>query len=144
MSDFDFKGAVTLATQWGHNGALGFRYCDHGDAWVLLALDYDESLIGNADTGVMASGPIVSLMDMASGASVWLRHRRFIRSATLDLRIDYMRPAVPGRTIYGRAECYRTTRRIAFVRGQAYDDDPADPVAHIAGTFMIMEEARPA
>lgn len=142
MSEFDFRGAVMLATRMGHNGALGFRYCDHGENWVTLALDYDESLVGNEETGVMASGPIISLMDMASGASVWLRYGRFIPSATLDLRIDYMRPAVPSRTIYGRAECYRATRRIAFIRGQAHDGDAADPVAHVAGTFMIMEEQR--
>jgi acyl-coenzyme A thioesterase PaaI-like protein len=35
-------------------------------------------------------------------------------------------------------ECYRRTRSAAFVRGIAYDDDPADPVAHVAGVFMTI------
>lgn len=57
--------------------------------------------------------------------------------ATLDLRVDYLRPATPGKTVIGRGECYRITRAIGFVRGQAHDGDPADPLAHVAGTFMF-------
>ncbi len=38
----------------------------------------------------------------------------------------------------GRGECYRITRSIAFVRGQAHDGDPGDPLAHVAGTFMVV------
>ena len=38
----------------------------------------------------------------------------------------------------GRVECYRITRSAAFVRGIAYDDDPEDPVAHVAGCFMTI------
>jgi len=57
---------------------------------------------------------------------------------TLDLRVDYLRPAVPERTVIGRGECYRLTRSIAFVRGIAHDGDPNDPVAHVAGTFIGM------
>jgi acyl-coenzyme A thioesterase PaaI-like protein len=57
----------------------------------------------------------------------------------LDLRVDYLRPALPGRTVIGRGECYRLTRAISFIRGQAHDGDPADPLAHVAGTFMNVE-----
>ena len=39
----------------------------------------------------------------------------------------------------GHGECYRITRSISFVRGQAHDGDPADPLAHVAGTFMFLE-----
>ena len=49
---------------------------------------------------------------------------------------DYMRAAEPGRTVIGRGECYKLTRTIAFIRGIAHDGDPADPVAHVTGTFM--------
>ncbi|SNS39048.1 uncharacterized domain 1-containing protein [Sphingomonas laterariae] len=124
----------------GHNGAMGIRYVNHGDDWVELALDYDDRLIGNADTGVLASGPIFALMDMATSMAIWRRTNIFRPQATLDMRVDYLRPAVPGRTVFGRGECYRVTRRIAFVRGQAHDGDPADPVAHVAGTFMFTDE----
>jgi acyl-coenzyme A thioesterase PaaI-like protein len=60
----------------------------------------------------------------------------FRPQATLDLRVDYLRPAVPGRAVIGRGSCYRMTRSIAFVRGFAHDGDPDDPVANVTGTFM--------
>ncbi|MDB5679559.1 PaaI family thioesterase [Sphingomonas bacterium] len=123
----------------GHGGALGIRYEAHGEDWAELALPYDEKLVGNLGTGVVASGPILSLMDMATSMGVWLRADAFVAHATLDLRVDYLRPATPGKTVIGRGECYRLTRSIAFVRGAAHDGDPNDPLAHVAGTFMAPE-----
>ncbi|TKD52362.1 PaaI family thioesterase [Sphingomonas baiyangensis] len=116
---------------------LGVRYERHAADWCELALPYDARLIGQPDTGVMASGAIIALMDMATSCAVWIRRGGFVPQATLDLRVDYLRPATPGRTVIGRGECYRLTRSIAFVRGQAHDGDADDPLAHVAGTFMF-------
>ena len=125
----------------GHAVALGFRYAGHGEDWCALALDYDRRLISDVTTGVLASGPIVSLMDMAAGCAIWLKRGARLRpQMTLDLRLDYLRPARPRETVIGRAECYRLTRRIAFVRGIAHDGDPADPIAHLAGSFILVDE----
>jgi uncharacterized protein (TIGR00369 family) len=123
----------------GHGGRLGIVYHDHGDDWAELALPYHSDLIGDEASGVIASGPILALMDMATSVGVWRRLDAFKGHATLDLRIDYLRPARPGQTVIGRGECYRITRSIAFVRGQAHDGDPNDPLAHVAGTFMAVE-----
>ena len=123
-----------------HGSRLGVGYRAHGADWAELELPYRQDLIGDPTTGVLASGPILALMDMAAAISVWLKVGAFRHQATLDLRIDYLRPATPGRTVIGRAECYRITRSIAFVRGQAHDGDPSDPLAHVAGTFMATED----
>jgi len=133
---FHFDPARFLNSRLGHGGAIGIGYRAHGPDWAELELPYDERLIGNIDTGVIASGPILSMMDMATSLAVWLRADAFVAHATLDLRVDYLRPATPGKTVIGRGECYRLTRSIAFVRGQAHDGDPSDPLAHVAGTFM--------
>lgn len=121
----------------GHGGALGITYHAHGTDWAELALPWHAALVGDPDTGVLASGPIIALMDMATSFSVWLKRGGFVPHATLDLRVDYLRPARPGQTVIGRGECYRLTRTISFVRGQAHDGDPADPLAHVAGIFML-------
>ncbi|MES2337857.1 MAG: PaaI family thioesterase [Pseudomonadota bacterium] len=130
-----FKRAST-----GHHGsALGIVYHAHGDDWVELALPYAADQVGDIASGVIASGPVVTLLDQATSAAVWQRRGGFRPHATLDLRIDYLRAATPGRTVIGRGECYRLTRSIAFVRGVAHDGDPADPLAHVAGTFMVTQ-----
>jgi uncharacterized protein (TIGR00369 family) len=136
---FDPQLFTRYASRVGHGGALGIHYSGHGEDWVELGLDYREALVGVAETGVLASGPIVSLMDMAASMAVWVRLGRFRHQATLDMRVDYLRPAEPGRTIVGRAECYRATKSVGFVRGLAHDGDPADPVAHVAATFIATE-----
>jgi uncharacterized protein (TIGR00369 family) len=135
---FDPK-AVFSGRFGGHGGRLGIVYHDHGDDWAALALPYHSDLIGDEASGVIASGPILALMDMATSVAVWRKLDAFKGHATLDLRIDYLRPARPGHTVIGRGECYRITRSIAFVRGQAHDGDPDDPLAHVAGTFMAVE-----
>lgn len=124
-----------------HGGALGIGYRAHGEDWVELALPYAPEQIGDVASGVIASGPIITLLDQATSAAVWLKRRGFLPHATLDLRIDYLRAATPGRTVIGRGTCYRLTRSIAFVRGTAHDGDPDDPLAHVAGTFMVTDAA---
>ena len=139
MPAFDPKLFLSYVRKLGHGGALGIDYRDHGGDWAELGLPYDERLVGMPDSGIIASGPIISLMDMATSLAIWIRLGRFRPQATLDLRIDYLRPAVPGRDIVGRGECYRATRSVGFVRGLAHDGDPSDPVAHVTGTFMATD-----
>lgn len=134
---FDPERFTVFAGRVGHGGALGILYVGHGRDWVELGLDYDEKLVGTAETRVIASGPIVSLMDMATSMAVWVKLDAFRPQATLDMRVDYLRPAAPGKRIVGRGECYRTTRSVGFVRGLAHDGDPGDPVAHVTATFMF-------
>lgn len=120
----------------GHGGRLGQHYHAHGDDWIEVAQPWHADLVGDEDSGVIASGPIIALMDIATSLAVWHRVRGFVAHATLDLRIDYLRPARPHQTVIGRGECLRITRSIAFTRGIAHDGDPDDPVAHVAATFM--------
>ena len=121
-----------------HPGWLGLEYSAHGDDWVELKLPWDEKLLGEPDRPVLASGPIVSLMDMASGMSIWNARGVFMPVATLDLRMDYQRPAKERSAVWGRAQCYRITKSAAFVRGSAHDGDPEDTVATMAAVFMTL------
>jgi uncharacterized protein (TIGR00369 family) len=139
MKGFDPKLFTSYASQVGHGGALGIDYVGHGEDWVELGLDYQEKLIGVRKSGVIASGPIISLMDMATSMAIWVKLDRFRHQATLDLRIDYLRPSTPGKRIVGRGECYAITNSVGFVRGVAHNGDAGDPVAHVAATFMFIQ-----
>lgn len=137
---FDARGFMKLVRRVGHGAALGIDYVAHGEDWAELVLPYSPTLVGDERSGILASGPIVSLMDMATSVAIWVRIGRFRHQATLDMRVDYLRPAKPGLAVYGRGECYRTTKSISFVRGVAHDGDANDPVAHVAATFMATGE----
>ena len=130
--------ASHMLAQAGHNGWLGLKYHAHGENWVELKLPWREDLVGGTGGEVLASGPIISLMDMTSGMSIWTTTKAFTPIATLDLRVDYQRPAKPHSAVIGHVECYKMTRSAAFVRGFAHDGRADDPVAHIAGVFMTI------
>ena len=124
-----------------HNRALGIEIVDVGPSEALFRLPYDEKLVGNPDTGVLHGGAITALLDGASGAAVFTALVEIVPIATLDLRIDYLRPAETGQAVIGRATCYKMTRNVAFTRAVAYHTDPADPIAHSVGTFMVSTKA---
>ena len=137
--DFDPVRFISAMARSGHNGLVGLEYSAHGDNWCQLALPWREDLVGDTATGIVASGPIITMMDMATSISIWLKSGIFRPQATLDLRVDYLRAAEPGKTVVGRGECYKVTRSIAFIRGEAHDGDPARPLAHVAGTYIFTD-----
>jgi len=137
-TEFDPARAAAFALKHGHSGWLGMQFREVGEDWAELELPWREDLVGESDRPVLASGPIISLMDMASGLCIWTKMKSFQAIATLDLRVDYQRPARERHNVIGRAECYRLTKSAAFVRGIAHDGDPDDPVANIAAVFMAL------
>ena len=127
----------TLIAHVPHARRLGMQVVNAapGEAW--LKVPYSTELIGNPDTGVIHGGVITSVLDNASGMAVQFSLPERMAIATLDLRIDYMKPATPNEDLIAHAHCYKVTKNIAFVRGTAYHQSPDDPIATSVGTFML-------
>jgi uncharacterized protein (TIGR00369 family) len=121
--------------------ALGLVTLEIGNAVAILRAPYRPEIVGDPETGVIAGGVVTTLLDHASGQAVHASLSQWTSIATLDLRIDYMRPAEPGRDLLARAHCYKVTRSVAFVRAVAYEDDPDDPVAAAQAAFMLDSSA---
>ena len=122
--------------------SLGFEFLDSTDGRLRMRTPYAEHLVGDPDTGVIHGGVITAMLDNACGRAVHLARVSAGRDeegaiATLDLRIDYMSSAEPGKDLYGEAHCYRLTHNVAFVRATAYTESVDKPVASAVGAFML-------
>jgi uncharacterized protein (TIGR00369 family) len=129
--------AAAFMTSMPHCRELGMRMDSIGGAAATMSMGYDPRFVGDPATGVIHGGAVSALMDTACGGAVMAHADRPVSTATIDLRIDYMRAAVPGQRITARAECYHMTRNVAFVRATAWDDDTARPVATATGAFTV-------
>ena len=120
-----------------HARAVGMTLERIGDGMAVITMPYDPRLIGDPSTGVIHGGAVSTLMDTCGGAAVMSHPSSPGGTATIDLRIDYMRAATPERTLTAKATCYHITRSVAFVRAVAHDGDEADAVACATGAFTV-------
>ena len=120
-----------------HARALGMDLISVENGTAVISMPYAENLVGDPQTGVVHGGAVSALMDTCCGAAVMSHPRNMTHTATIDLRIEYLRPASPGQTITTTATCYHVTRSVAFVRATAVDEDAENPVAMATGTFTV-------
>src|SRR5215468_6641588 len=120
---------------YGRLSGLQLDRAAPGEAWS--SLPYRPVFVGDTETGVLHGGVVTAMLDESCGMAVQLALDGTRAIATLDLRIDYQKPATPGLAIRAHSHCYRVTRSIAFVRATAYQDAEDDPVATATACFMI-------
>lgn len=122
-----------------HGVAIGLVMDTLADGTPAIRLPYSEKLIGDPDTGVLHGGVITALLDQTAGMVARPPDKEGAETAiaTLDLRIDYMGPATPGKDLWAAGECYKRTPNIAFVRAWAFHETREDPVATCVAAFMM-------
>ncbi len=133
----DIPRVIDIFETIPHARALGMRVIELRYGHGYMRLPYDERLIGDPKTGIVHGGVITAFLDTLGGLVVMASVAENTPIATLDLRIDYLRPALPGSDILGSAECYKVTPNVAFVRGIAYQETFRDPIANCTGTYML-------
>ncbi len=132
-----------LVTHIPHCVELGMTVEEAFPYGVTIKLPMQDCLIGDTARGVVFGGVITTLLDQVGGSTVMCSLSDIVSIATIDLRIDYMKRATPGQALFGRGRCYRLTRNVAFVRGEADHGDPDDPFAIFTSTYMLAANPLP-
>ncbi len=122
-----------------YNRELGLQPHSVRPDWCVLKVEYARNLVGDPNTRVLHGGVITALLDAAFGFSIFVKLSQVRLMATLDLRIDYLKPATPDKAVLGGAVCYKVTADLAFVRGCAYHESADDPIATAVGIFMFTD-----
>lgn len=120
--------------------ALGMEVIDVDAGQATLSMPYSKDLIGDPATGVIHGGAVSALMDSACGLAVYMHPENVGDTATIDLRIDYMRPAAPNETLFAHAQVYHATRSVAFLRATTWTDDKSRPVAQATAAFVFSKK----
>jgi len=129
---------VKTMMQWTPQGrALGLEVTKLEGNHVWGRCPYKPELIGDPETGVIAGGVITTFLDQLCGMAAVLAMRDPAMVATIDIRIDYMRAATPGKDVLAEAHCYKIGKNVAFVRAVAFEASADNPIAHATSTFMI-------
>lgn len=133
----DYAVAARMATSTPQALALDFETVSMGVGRASMRVPWREDLVEDTVSQALASGVITTLMDHCSGMAVAAVEEDRFPTATLDLRIDFMRPAMARCAVEVEAHCYKSTETLAFVRASAWDKDPADPIATVQAAFVL-------
>ena len=128
--------------QTPHAKKLNITLVSHGETSTTLKLPFSKQIIGDCVNNYIHSGAVSTAIDTACGAAILQAQNNLRAMATLDLRIDHIRPAASGADINVYADCYHLTHTIAFVRASAYTDDINSPIATAVGSFMRSKDRK--
>ena len=137
LSEAQLKKANAFLDSLPHFYQLGLELVEMQHGFCHMELPYQDALTGDPATGIVHGGVVTTLLDSACGMAVFASFKELRPVATLDRRIDYLRPARPQLKLMGEARVEKMTRTVAFVSAQAYQDEPGEPVARAMASFMI-------
>jgi uncharacterized protein (TIGR00369 family) len=130
---------VDLAVRAPAHQALGTQFVLAHGSCARVALAASSALVSDPDTGTLASGVLISLLDHATGLALAQSLRgRGTTAGTVDLRVDFMGQAVPGDVIEVQGTCHRLLEQVATVTGLAWCRGRRDDViARATGTYAL-------
>jgi uncharacterized protein (TIGR00369 family) len=110
--------------------------CEVIDNEILTRMKNLESNIGNYQMGFLHGGTVAALLEHA--AMLHILHKLDILTIPkiINISVDYLRPCTSQDT-FASATLIKQGRRIANVRVQAWQKDPAKPVAAAHAHFLL-------
>jgi uncharacterized protein (TIGR00369 family) len=125
--------AHALLDAWPYARFLGVRL-EPGEVGPVAVLPFDPKLIGNPLLPALHGGVVASFLELAALAKLDAAGRR---ARTIDITVDYLRPARPV-PLYAEARVLKLGRRAANLAVEAWQEGRDSPVAALRGHFMIV------
>lgn len=123
-------------TRIPHNGAIGLEIVDVSGEIIVTRLPYRDEFLGDPVARLWHTAIGTTAADSTCGLAVLLALPGMETLATLDLRMDYLRPAVADTALTVEAECHHVTTAVAFVRATLHQGERARPTALCTAAFM--------
>jgi len=121
-----------------HYRVLNFSLKERGLGRIVYAMPYAQTLVGNPEIGEIHEYAIVTLIDATCTTAIQTRIDKFHRTATLDLRTDFLRKSRARNAIICEAECLKLDTNTATMRAIVHEGDPADPLVIATAAFAII------
>lgn len=97
MTDSDRAGFIDLIERRiPFNAFLGVKVLSLAKGHCQLAIPNRPELVGDARRGALHGGVISMLVDTCGGFAVWSMCALSDRIATIDMCVDYLKPAIGG------------------------------------------------
>jgi uncharacterized protein (TIGR00369 family) len=115
--------------------AFGIEVVAVTDAKAEMAMPFSGTLADGH--GALHRGTLVTLLDTTCGLAIFSALRSLRPIATIDLRVDYLRPIPAGSGLRAVVECIGWTDSVAFITGRGYADGDDMPLTTVTGSFAI-------
>lgn len=122
-----------------HARRLGLRFVGKEAGSMKLEMPFNPELEIIPGSGIMANGALTAFLDTALGAAVYDHFGLSRKIVTLDLRVDYFEKPQAFSSVIVEARCLKLTDQVAFVQGDIYNSEGAEPIAHGVGVFSHAE-----
>jgi uncharacterized protein (TIGR00369 family) len=107
------------------------------DQGFLAVLPFRDDLVGNTRLPALHGGAQGAFLEIAALVALALTLEAGARQPlTVGVTVEYLRPA-RARDTLARPMIKRLGRRIATIHVEAWQDDPAAPVALLQGRFLL-------
>jgi acyl-coenzyme A thioesterase PaaI-like protein len=116
---------------------LGLRTEMDGDI-LTVVMPFADHLVGNPMLPALHGGSTAAMLELTAVAQVAHTWPRLRLPRPITVTTAYLRSGKP-MDVYARARISRAGRRVAHVLAEAWQEDPAQPIASLTAHFSMDE-----